>query len=300
MSHEADPFGSSVPLAHNELDGVLDSLGVGREALLGEGGEAWVFALDQERVARVNRGGAESIGARNRLLAELRRSADRVPFAIPEVIETRKIEGRFVTIERRLPGRELTTVLSESVGEERASLVRSYLDAASRIGELEIERPWFGELVRDDAIRRPTFGAYLEARAAESLKAGGLDGRGIDPAELAAAWPEPSGAALVHLDAFPGNMLAEHGAITSVLDFSVVSLVGDARLDPLAAAAYLDPRITPTANDADRAEAHEWLEEHGLEPLFDAAERWLAAFWCAALDDTRLHAWCRSILGVDD
>jgi aminoglycoside phosphotransferase (APT) family kinase protein len=128
------------------------------------------------------------------------------------------------------------------------------------------------------------------------LKAAGPRFAFLDPAGLAAALPEPDRPALVHLDAFAGNMLAKDGRITAVLDFGGVPIVGDRRLDPLAAAAYLDPDITPTASDADRAVAQEWLAERGLADLYDAARRWLAAFWSAAIDDVRLHEWCGSIL----
>jgi aminoglycoside phosphotransferase (APT) family kinase protein len=98
------------------------------------------------------------------------------------------------------------------------------------------------------------------------------------------------------MDAFPGNMLVEGGTVTAVLDFGTVSIVGDRRLDPLAAAAYLAPLITPTATDSDLSVAREWLAGRGLDDLYEAAQRWIAAFWSIARDDLRLHQWCRSIL----
>ena len=50
------------------------------------------------------------------------------------------------------------------------------------------------------------------------------------------------------------------------------------RLDPLAAAAYLDPRITRAATDRDRGTAREWLPEQGLSEPYAPARRWLAMF----------------------
>jgi hypothetical protein len=76
----------------------------------------------------------------------------------------------------------------------------------------------------------------------------------------------------------------------------VIALVGDRRLEPLAAVAYLHPNITPTASDADRALAQAWLAERNLVPLYEPARRWLAAFWSIARDDRKLHEWCREIL----
>ena len=63
------------------------------------------------------------------------------------------------------------------------------------------------------------------------------------------------------------------------------------------AAAYLaSPEITPVATSADVDVAMSWLRAAGLHELFEPAQRWLAAFWCFALDDPRVLGWCRSVL----
>ena len=98
------------------------------------------------------------------------------------------------------------------------------------------------------------------------------------------------------MDAFPGNMLADGEAVTAVLDFGVVALMGDRRLDPLTAAAYLADDIARVTTDSDRAVAHEWLVARGLADLFLPVQRWCATFWSFARDDARLHQWCRSVL----
>ncbi len=277
---------------------VMRTLGIAATALLGQGGEAMVYALDNERIARINRPGANlsQVNGRTALLAELGRNTGRVPFGIPVVLETLEVEGSIVTIERRLPGRPLDHHLGERSGESRDSLVRAYLEAASQIGDLVIDRPWYGDLRSAGAIHTTTFKSYLEQRAAQSLKAAGPAFENIDPAMLAAALPEPTGPALVHLDAFPGNMLAEDGAVTAVLDFGASLIIGDRRLDPLTAASYLAPDITPTATIRDRAVAQEWLSEYELADLFPAARSWIAAYWSFARDDPAVYRWCRSVL----
>lgn len=277
---------------------VLRRLGVGPGDLLGEGGEAWVYALDARRVARVHRARESDAAAEARaaLLVELGRSAARVPFALPEVLETVAVEGRIVAIERRLPGRPLRDAFRKATGEARAALVHSYLDAAAAIGDLRVERPWYGDLCAADPVRARTFPAYLERRAAWGLERAGPGFCGIDAARLAAALPEPAEPAFVHLDAFPGNMLGEAGRVTAVLDFGAVSIIGDRRLDPLAAVTYLEPPITPAATRGDRAVAHAWLAARGLDGHLDAARRWIAAYWSFATDSPALHDWCRSIL----
>lgn len=287
-----------LPPSDADFDGVLNSLGIGQDALLGRGGEAYVYALDADRVARIYHPGANPVTVEERaaLLRELGRSAERVPFAIPAVLETLTLGERIVTVERRLLGRPLNEVLGEAQGATRTKLIHAYLDAAACIGDLHAERPWFGDLMGSGSIRTATFRHYLAQRAARSLAAAGQEFAQVDPGALAAALPEPSAGALVHLDAFPGNMLSDGETVTAVVDFGVVAIVGDRRLDPLSAAIYLTPAITPTASDEDRRIAHVWLEDHGLADLFVPAQRWIAAFWSFAYDDEPLYAWCRSIL----
>lgn len=277
---------------------VLATFGIDADALLGQGGEAMVYALDARHVIRIHHARTHPTVVANRsaLLAELAQSAARVPFALPSVVDTRVVAERIVTVETRLPGRPLSTVLNEAGGEARATLVRAYLDAAACIGDLTIHRPWYGDLLAQHPLRTHTFRSYLQQRARRSLAAAGAAFATLDAAELASALPEPAERALVHLDAFGGNMLSDGSSITAVLDFGVVALMGDRRLDPLAAAAYLDAAITPAATDADRAVAQSWLAEHHLAGLYQPARRWLAAFWSFAHDDQPLHQWCRSIL----
>ncbi len=280
------------------LTRLLASFGVAPDALLGHGGEACVFALDAERILRVHHVGTDrrSVASRASLLAELGNSTGKVPFAIPSVIDTAEIEDRIVTIEPRLPGRPLSEILKDRTGETHAALVRAYLEAAAQIGELAVTRPWYGDLCRPQAIRTSTFSQYLKERAARSLTAAGPKFGVFAAEQLAEALPEPATPALVHLDVFPGNMLAEGDTITAVIDFGTVSIVGDRRLDPLTAAAYLDSAITPTATAADRSVAHEWLAVHGLDELYRPARRWIAAFWSFATDDQRLSQWCHNNL----
>lgn len=280
------------------LAGIIASFGINADAWLGQGGESTVFALDQDRILRVNHNGNNQahVNCRSALLSELAHTAGQVSFAIPHILEAIDIEGHVVTIERRLPGRPMMQLLAELKGEARAVLVRSYLKTAVQIADLAIHRPWYGDLCHELAVQAPTFRAYLEQRARHSLQAAGYEFSAVDAAQLAAALPEPDGPALVHLDAFPGNMLAEGETITAVLDFGVTSIIGDGRFNPLVAAIYLDPPITPPANDRDRAVAQEWLADNDLAILFEPARNWIAAYWSFAQDDIMLYRWCRSIL----
>jgi Ser/Thr protein kinase RdoA (MazF antagonist) len=278
---------------------VLEAFGLTPDAFLGSGGEARVYALDAERVLRICHPGADPSAFEGRvaLMQELAGSADLVSFAISQTLETMQVAGRLVAIEQRLPGRPMSQALNDLTGERRAGLLRSYMDAANQIGNLRLERPWYGNLRATDAIRTKTYREYLERSAAHGLLASGVPFAGVDSAELASALPEPEYPALVHLDVFPGNVLEADGRITAVLDFGSSSIIGDRRLDPLSAAVYLTGRITPNATDEDRSVCIAWLAEHGYESYFQAVERWLAAYWAFATDDISLFQWVQEVLG---
>lgn len=280
------------------LRAVLRSLGVAPADLLGQGGEAWVYAVDDERVVRVLHAGQDGTTVEDRrvLVDELRRGG--APFALPEVLEAHQLDGRWYAIERRLPGEPLMALLGRVEGADRDRLVEAHLEAAASLHLLHLEpRGWYGDLLAGRPVRAASWRAYLRDRAAANLARSTPPFRVIDAAALADELPEATAPAFVHLDAFAGNMMAAGTSITAVLDVGVTSVVGDARLDPLSAAVYLaSPQITPVATPRDVDVATSWLRAAGLAELFSPARRWLAAYWSAATGDSGLHAWCRSVL----
>ena len=277
---------------------VLRSLQVSPDALLGHGGEAWVYRLDETRVIRVLHEGQdpEAILERQALVDELR--AGGAAFALPELLELHEIDARHFTIERRLPGVPVSERLQTLEGRARTRLIENYLAAAAALARLHLRpRGWFGDLVGREPVRAATWSDYLRHRAARSLRLAGPAFASVDAVELAAGLPDCDRPAFVHLDAFAGNMLAVGTEITAVLDIGATSAVGDPRLDPLASAVYLSaPEITPAATHRDIDVALKWLETAGLRDWFEPARRWLAAFWSSAVDDEKLHSWCRSTL----
>lgn len=275
---------------------VLEVFGVRPDQHLGHGGEAWVYALDERRVIRVLHEGADDGGGRARAELLVRLSKGAV-IDVPEVLDVGEVDGRRYTIERRLAGRPVLAQLPELTPGDREALVRSYLDTAARIGDLPItSADWWGDLLEDPAVRAPSWRQFLCDKAVRSLRRAGAEFGSIDAQALADQLPSPDARSFVHLDAFPGNMLAVGTSVTAVIDFGATTAAGDRRIDPLAAAVYLTAAITPTADDRDRAVAHAWLREQELDQWFEPARRWLAAYWAFAVDDRPLHAWCRAVL----
>jgi aminoglycoside phosphotransferase (APT) family kinase protein len=282
--------------ADKELREVLHRLGVTPAALLGSGGEASVYALDDDRVVRVLHAGSRgAVEARVDLVNELRR--DDSPFLLPEVLRLGSVGATHFVIERRLPGRSVAEELQRLDRRGRDRLINAHLDAAASLGDLHLEpRGWFGDLIATRSIRAATWRAYLVEKVATSLdRAPGFEH--IDAEHLSRDLPDCEHGAFVHLDAFAGNMLAVDTEIMAVIDIGETSVLGDRRLDPLSAAVYLSrSTITPRANDADRMVVHAWLRNAELEEWFEPARRWIAGYWAWAVHNQKLHQWCRSVL----
>ncbi len=266
--------------------------------LLGEGGEAQVYALDMAHVIRLFREGAsaQAVAERTNLMAEIASGAKHLPFETPEVVEQGVLFGRIFTVEKRIPGTSLLTALATAQESIRRSLIEQYLQTAWQLGDIQIRQPFFGEFGRADAVQTNTWAAYLAERARRSLAASPF--AAIDVEALTSALATLDDApAFVHLDYFAGNVMVDGARLTAVIDFGYSSIVGDRRMNAVAAAAYLmTPHITPTAVKADHAIAMTWLQERELLTYFEPGSRWLAAYWAFAHDDVALYAWCKSIL----
>ncbi len=289
------------PVTSGEDSGraVLDAFGVGPQALLGRGNEAAVYALDSDRVLRVLHPGEDTdqLTRTEALLRDLVTSA--VPFQLPEILEIGRIGTQGYAIERRLPGRSLLERLTAKDNAPRDELIEAYLETAWTLADLR-PRGWayYGELAAPEPLRAKTWRQFLAARADRSLATARSPLDQVDGAALAADLPEPASAEFVHLDAFAGNMLTDGAVITAVLDIGYPCVAGDRRVNPLAAAVYLElrPQMVAIGTARDRQVARAWLRSAGLLDLLDPVRRWLAAYWAFAVDDDPLQAWCRSVL----
>ena len=281
---------------------ILDAFKVTEADLLGEGGEAQVYALDDARVVRIyGEGGTlADEAARTDLLAEIRDAAQHLPFETPQVLEVGEKFGRIYAIEKRLPGTSLLQALKNSSGSVRTGLITQYMDAAWQLGTLNIESTQYGEINHKNGLKTTTLQAYLAGRARHNLTIADHTDIDIDTDALAASMGEPpDGPAFVHLDYFAGNVMADGDRISAVIDFGYSSIIGDRRMNAVAAAVHLmSPRITPTVIEDDRNTAMAWLRERDLLGYYEHGEPWMACYWAFVpeADDPAAYHWCRSIL----
>lgn len=277
---------------------ILADLGAPGATLLGAGGEANVYPLPGNRVARIMLPGARLADAQARagLLQEIAGSAVSLTFRTPVVESVIAVAERVVVIEERLPGQPVSALLEHMSGAARNRLLTDYLDTATLIHRAKVTRPYFGPLVGDRALRVSRWSDFTRARLMQNTRRCPADLRAAVLGEAAATFAEPIRPGLVHLDYFPPNVLAEGDGVTAVLDFGPSSVIGDPRMEAWSAVAYLDVEISPQANDADRQLAMAWLTARGLAAGYPQARRWLAASWSHASNDAALMAWCRRVL----
>lgn len=277
---------------------ILARLGHARAPLLGAGGEAQVYALDEDRIVRLMHPGASLADAEARaaLLREIAANGQHLPFRTPKVESVTEMDGRILAIEARLPGAPVSHVLARPEGAAREKLLADYLDSAGLISTIAVARPFFGPLIGGHGLRAASWNGFLQARLRESLAACPQDLRAALAIAAETPLPEPARPALVHLDYFPANVLAQNNRVMAVLDFGPSAVIGDARMEAWSAVAYLDAELSPAATEADRAQAMAWLAERDLLAGYETARRWLASYWSFAIDDAALMAWCRRVL----
>lgn len=276
---------------------ILAEFDVTEAALLGSGGEARIFALDEARVLRIQ---APNDSPADRELATLLDSwaNSDLGFGLPRMLSQYRLGSQNFSIERRLSGVPLARWLAQSPdpGRRRTALI-GLLDAAARLRTLPLPRRGFGRVLGDP--RR--FGTLADLLAAQIEVGLGFSGGllaaavpGLDRRvrtlvdELAGRAVSP---AFCHADLAPANVMVDGaGRVTAVLDISVHALAADPVLDQVGAVAFLE--MTPY--DGNLADAG-WLQEQLIERLgpdawlVDAYRRYYALYYAM---DHGLIPWC--------
>ncbi len=272
--------------------------------LLGQGGEAQVFALDEHRVLRIHRHEAADHSRRiGELYASLDRSA--VPFALPEVLEVHTDGEGSWSIERRLHGRALDGLIDDLRGEDRVRALTAYVDGAAAFGALGCPSGWSGgcgELFTAERLRSDRWGDVLADRLGLQLDQAApvLDGTvpnlpAVRTRLLGEARLEPgAGDGLVHGDWFPGNVLmGDDLQVSAAIDLGWLTVVGPADHDVRSAVAFFEVRPWRRPGDAEAllAAASRHLGRDAAERI-DATRRFEQARFAFVDEDEHLHRWC--------
>lgn len=227
---------------------ILIAYGLTRESLIGVGTEARVFRMDPERVIKIYAGSRQQ--ASN--LKELKNFYDRLHWPAPSYqlpfIETLEIsrEGAIVVVERIIPGRPMAEVAELTVGEPHDL----YLKATTALRQVVVDPP-MGRLMLLPIGGAPAddWNALIRFFIDRCLADSGLilqrDVHNINNilGTLRDIFFGCYGGTyhVIHGDVFPGNlMMDESGAVTGLIDFGTLTMVGDPLFDLASASIYFD------------------------------------------------------------
>lgn len=280
---------SSDPLALMRAAGFAVTHEVGR------GMEGVVAALDDERVVKVwDRRPRDEVERLRTFYAAVEAGLGAVgaPLAVPAVLEVVELDGRVLSVHRRLRGRaagparpepvlEVLEVLAQVPGQRDLAV----LPVPDGEPAFDPEVP-FGESLAALVLRRaPLLGPRLGGEVPEAMAEA-----------LRSLTPVP--ARLVHGDLGPVHVLIEGGRTTGLLDFGYISTVGDPAFDAAVAAALQD-MFGPGAAAATAALDALVLRRFGYDPevlvLYRAAYGLITAS-CLAGHPGRHLDWCLDLV----
>lgn len=224
---------------------------------LGKGGEGWIFALGRDRIVKIyvhaSRSYLESVAAFQKKLSQFS-----FTFKTPQILEIKQIVGRLVTIEQRLPGKQLDHVLPALSGGERHRVFQNYYDAVKQIHAVQFPSlPYEQILAVPEAVTASSWPKFLRAKLQKQVKKmqNLLQKEVIDLNKKlnhldtlleSIMW---LGKQLVHCDYYMNNVLVNADlTVSAVLDFSIHAVVGDPRLDISSVLTWLvmDKHVIPS------------------------------------------------------
>ena len=233
-----------------DISVIFQRFGVGIAELLGSGGESWVYALDSNTVLRVFKDTSDQ----SRYLTNLDRLHEgcqrQVSYALPKVLEIDAFEGRYYSVEQRIPGRPLSLVLPGLSEDLRARALRAYLEAGEELAAVRMDSRPFGELVVSEPLTDESWHGFLQRSMSRSLEASGhhlaSDVEDLPRVlstigDLLAYVDQRPDKTLVHGDFFPANVMVDDDlAVIAVIDFSPLTIVGDHLVDVAGALMWLE------------------------------------------------------------
>lgn len=282
---------------------VLQRFGVTADDRLGGGGEADVFALDDQRVLRVYKRPAGGFAARLSLFYDWL-AGIQLPFAVPSVLDWGEHDGRSWSIDRRLPGTSMFALLPSLSEDDRAVAINAYVRATHHLAAVRPAIDGFGDLLAEDPLRTASWPEFLISRLAPAAARATADlaGDGVavgpvlaaveDGLTLVAGVTAPS---LVHGDWYPGNvMMTDDLTVSGVIDFSSITFAGDPLMDLAGAVVFADAAAWPRPEQIALAlAAARSLGDERLDDLIAFYRRWYALYFAQYRgDDERLYQWC--------
>jgi hypothetical protein len=229
---------------HSIREHILQNHGVAPDARLSSGMEAEVYAYGPDGVLKLYPGTVRLADLYT--LRDFYAALDRqlVPYALPRIHTVTQEAGFLITIEQRLLGTPLATLLAGLTTAELDAVMQRYLTAALAVSHIPAPPDWDRyKLFDPDHLSEHSHGDWhqflLRFLGHKLTQVSPYLRRDVpqfatNVQQLALVLDQPyrGEMRLIHGDFFPGNLLvnAAH-EITAVLDFGVLTMCGDYLFD---------------------------------------------------------------------
>ena len=249
---------SSLEIPQQALQ-VLSYLNITNPILLGKGGEGWIFDYHQTEVVKIYKEATqeylEKLVSFQQQLAQYSFSFD-----TSYIKQIGEVNGTFYTIEKKLSGQQLDTLIPDLNSPQRKLAYQNYYDAIKQINSIEPKHLPFGQIIHlSDSITAPTWSNFLLMKLAQKLekyekrlrnRITDYDSKVKFFQKLLSNDVQPQYQRLVHADYYLNNVLVNSDLkISAVLDLSIHACVGDPRLDVAGVLTWND--LTPGINPED-------------------------------------------------
>ncbi|KXK26241.1 MAG: Phosphotransferase enzyme family protein [candidate division WS6 bacterium OLB20] len=289
---------------------LLEHFGIEDADLIGAGKESSAYRLKDNRVLKVygNDASEERVDAEAAFYSVL--AAADLPFEVPQVLESGRLEDTLYTIEKFLPGKTFEQLLTDDELLLETA-VHELIKAPAHLGRIDLETGDYGHLFPEYAP------VPFQAHDWRGFLAGVVKGTVerfsdrfgsvfANTADLTASFTEKlsdlqqAEKSFVHGDFwYPNVLFAQDGSISAVLDLNMeLTLRGDWLVDAVSAAVFLRSGAEDLQFDLTRLSSRAFSAAYPDKARqFEVYSLYYAfIFFPYREEDGYLHEWCREQL----
>lgn len=223
---------------------ILDKFSISKSDFLGSGMEAEVYVYDDNKVVKLYNDMSDS--NKQRILKGFYSKIDSssLSYELPFIYDTFEENGILVTIEKRIEGNNLQSMLSKMNYKEQNNMMETYLSANIELKSVKVKsnlegytlfndqqitllniNSWF-DLLKEEIFRKQKeLESYLKRDVLN------YDAKVKQLVEILSLGYEGE-YSLIHGDFYPGNlMINESGKVTGLIDFGLMTMYGDNLFD---------------------------------------------------------------------
>jgi hypothetical protein len=227
---------------------ILKKFNLTEKDLIGAGGEAIVYRLNDQKILRILRGNKDKRWKLEKLQS-FYEGLPKMSFTTPAIHSVDFDEEESVTysIENMILGRPVEKILPNLSRKDKEEALFNYLVAVEELKQVTYPQLPYGDLLSKELLTSGSWSGFLSARIRNAIGKNGLENDVPNLGEVAELTyervnkihtPEKS---LVHGDYFPDNVLMDEELnVTSIIDFSPMTLVGDSFMDVAGSLIFLE------------------------------------------------------------